>query len=155
MMNGLHSGDRVIRASITIPLTVEQVFYSFTAEFGDWWPLADYSVGAGESAARAVKMSAHLNGEILEELEGGRHELWGKILLWDPPRRLAFTWHPGDTPERATRVEIAVDSTPFGARIDLTHSHWNHIYDEEEWRSYNAGWHSVLAKYAEYAMRGR
>ena len=72
---------------------VEKAFHRFTAELGTWWPLASHSVG--ESAAESVTMEGRVGGRIVERMKNGDTSVWGTLTAWDPPRRVAFPWHPG------------------------------------------------------------
>ncbi len=43
----------------------------------------------------------------------------GRILIWDPPRVLEFTWDTGDAPEAVVRCELSSDGN--GTRLIFTH----------------------------------
>jgi uncharacterized protein YndB with AHSA1/START domain len=62
---------------------------------------------------------------LFEEYEGpaGRrvHEA-GKVLVWEPPARLAFEWRGTNfAPGESTVVEITFTATESGTRLDLVH----------------------------------
>ncbi|MDQ3709011.1 MAG: SRPBCC domain-containing protein [Actinomycetota bacterium] len=52
---------------------------------------------------------------------------WGRVLIWEPPQRLAFTWQI--TPERlpqpdpAKASEVAVSFSPKGSGTDVSLEH--------------------------------
>ena len=72
----------------------------FTARIARWWPLAELSVyGAGTTVTFD-------GGQIVERAPDGAMALWGTVTRWEPPGVLAFSWHPGNPPERASHVEI-------------------------------------------------
>jgi len=64
---------------------------------------------------------------LVEPRLGGRYELFtnrprpmtGRILAWDPPRVLEFSWDTGDAPESVVRCELSPDGE--GARLVFTH----------------------------------
>jgi len=74
------------------------------------------------------------------------------IPAWEPPRRVAFTWHPGDEPERAQDVEVRFMSEGGGAatRVDLEHSGFERLgaLAKRAHRGYPIGWAYVLGLYA-------
>ena len=45
-------------------------------------------------------------GQIVERAPDGATSLRGTVTRWEPPGALAFSWHPGNPPERASHVEI-------------------------------------------------
>ena len=137
-----------IRKSVTVSAPPEKAFQRFTAEMTSWWPLASHSVGQRD--AESVTMEGREGGRIVERIRGGRECVWGTITAWDPPRRVAFTWHPADIPEHAQDVEVRF--TPEGAatRVDLEHSGFERLgaLAKRAHRGYPIGWSYVLGLYA-------
>ena len=137
-----------IRKSVTVSAPPETAFRRFTAEMSSWWPLASHSVGQRE--AESVTMEGRPGGRIVERIRGGRECVWGTITAWEPPRRVAFTWHPGDDPARAQDVEVRF--TPEGAatRVELEHSGFERLgaLAKRAHRGYPLGWAYVLGRYA-------
>jgi uncharacterized protein YndB with AHSA1/START domain len=142
--------DRIapVRKSITVPWTPEAAFRRFTAGIAEWWPLATYSVS--ESAEAGVAIEGRTGGRIVETAPDGAEHLWGTVTAWDPPRRVAFTWHPGRPAD--TRQEVAVTFHPAGegTRVDLVHTGWEHLGEKaaEMRAGYDGGWDLVLGRYA-------
>lgn len=127
-----------------VPASLDRAFALFTAQVGRWWPLATHSVG-GETP-RSVAMEGRPGGRLVETLADGSTAAWGSITECDPPRQVAFTWHPGSPPEQATHV--AVTFTPEGpdALVTLVHSGWGSRPDGSSARTaYETGWNPVLA----------
>ena len=141
-----------IRKSVTVAAPPEKAFRRFTAEMSSGWPLASHSVGQRD--AESVTMEGRPGGRIVERIRGGRECVWGTITAWEPPRRVAFTWHPGDDPARAQDVEVRF--TPEGAgarpstRVELEHSGFERLgaLAKRAHRGYPLGWAYVLGVYA-------
>ncbi|MGH9659115.1 MAG: SRPBCC domain-containing protein, partial [Bryobacteraceae bacterium] len=116
----------------------------FTAEFGDWWPVRTHSIG-GERVERVV-FEPHAGGRIFEQHRDGRRFEWGRVLDWEPPRRVRFTWHPSRDESTAQDVEIAFEAENGGTRVTLISTGW------ERWgakarrarKGYHVGWGYVL-----------
>ncbi len=113
--------------SIVVRLTPEQAFELFTAGLSRWWPLKTHSC-AGVDALR-VDIEPRVGGQVLEQARNGSQAAWGTVLVWDPPRRFAMTWHPAGDPAEATRLEVSFAAegptscpskwfTPVGKRGD-------------------------------------
>jgi uncharacterized protein YndB with AHSA1/START domain len=139
--------------SVHVPLTIEAAFRLFTEGFGRWWPLLTHSVG--EEDAETCILEGKVGGRIYEVLKDQSQVDWGVVLDWDPPVRLAFTWHPGRTPDTAQQVEVAFNPAAGGARVVLTHTGWERQGERAQSvrENYVTGWDTVLGKYIEFASR--
>jgi len=135
--------------AVTVKAAPEQAFRRFTEELGSWWPLRSHSVG--EEATETVLMEGRVGGRIVERIRGGREAVWGTVTVWDPPRRVAFTWHPGREP--ATAQDVEVRFTPLGDRtqVELEHRGFERLGQlaRKARRGYPLGWTYVLGLYAE------
>lgn len=134
---------------VAVPVGLERAFELFTAHLADWWPLATHSVG--EADAAGVALEGHLGGEIVETLADGTTSVWGTVLEWEPPHRVAFTWHPGGDPEESGTVSVSFHETSTGTRVELVHSGWERRPDAARARdSYDSGWEFVLGRYVDH-----
>jgi uncharacterized protein YndB with AHSA1/START domain len=124
-----------IHKVLTVKAAPDQAFRRFTAEMASWWPLRSHSVG--EADAESVEMEGRVGGRIVERIRGGREACWGTITAWEPPRRVAFTWHPGQDPATAQDIEVRFTGVDGGTRVELSH------------RGYPIGWSYVLGLYAD------
>ena len=141
-----------VRKVLTVKAPPDQAFRRFTAEMGSWWPLRSHSVGQAD--AESVTMEGRVGGRIVEHIRGGRESCWGTITAWDPPRRVAFTWHPGRPPETAQEVEVRFTGVDAGTRVELEHGGFERLGRRARTarRGYPLGWEYVLGLYA--ARRG-
>jgi uncharacterized protein YndB with AHSA1/START domain len=140
-----------VRKEIRVRATLERAFEVFTAGIATWWPLAGYSVYRAE--AETVVLEAGEGGRIYERARGGEESDWGRILVWDPPHRLAFTWHPGQSDGPETEVEVRFTAAGDATDVVLEHRGWERYGDAaaEIRGEYNGGWDEVLAGYREQA----
>lgn len=80
--------------------------------------------------------------KIPERFEGHAREIesHGRVIRWDPPRALAFSWwgEPDDTSEVA--IELAEAD---GGKVRLTLVH-RHLKDRSEAVDVSGGWHAHL-----------
>jgi hypothetical protein len=98
-------------------------FEIFTGGIGRWWPLAEFGVYGADAAVSFV------DGRIVESSTGGEEAVWGSVIRWDPPAAVAFTWHPGGAPERASQVEVTFTATEGGTLVVLEHHGWEAFDD--------------------------
>ena len=98
--------------------------------------------------AVTVVVEPGAGGRIVEHGPGGVMSVWGVVTVWEPGRRVAFTWYPGNEEEDATEVEVSFTATDGGTRVDLVHGGWDHRTDGAAIRqAYVPGWDFVLARY--------
>lgn len=83
-------------------------FEVFTEETSAWWK-RDRGLFGGRGTLTFD------NGRLLE---GGREV--GRVTVWEPGPRLAFSYGPPDSEER-TEVDVRFEATEFGTRVVLTH----------------------------------
>jgi uncharacterized protein YndB with AHSA1/START domain len=138
-----------IRKTIVVSWDQARAFRRFTQEIGAWWPLRSHSVG--QERSETVVFGEGLGGRIVERVRGGEDCTWGTVTAWDPPRHVAFTWHPGDDRERATLVELTFEPLPKGTRLVLLHSRWEALGTLAPMarRGYPIGWAYVLRLWAD------
>jgi uncharacterized protein YciI len=134
-----------IRRQIVVPADPARAFDAFTGSIGAWWPLAELSVnGAGATVA-------FVNGEIVEQSPDGRRAVWGELLRWERGVAVAFTWHPGGSPERASYVEVTFEPASSETVVTLEHRGWDVFDDPAVARAeYDQGWPQVLDQYHDH-----
>jgi hypothetical protein len=139
----------VVRSSVTVPLTTGEAFRLFTEQMATWWPLSGYSVY--EDAATGIVVEPRAGGRVYETTDDGRTADWGIISDWEPGERFAMSWHPGNEPKLATKIDIRFTATADGGTlVDVVHAGWE-IRGADAAKlmaGYDAGWKRVLGHYA-------
>ncbi|MDX1624718.1 MAG: SRPBCC domain-containing protein [Gemmatimonadota bacterium] len=137
-----------VERSIQVPWDPDIAFHRFTERIDEWWPLETHACDPVKAVTCAVE--PRVGGRLYETTRDGEEHLWGTITAWDPPRRLAFTWHPG-RPD-ATRQDVEITFTPErgGTRVAVFHTGWERLGEnaEETREQYGPGWEFVLARYS-------
>jgi uncharacterized protein YndB with AHSA1/START domain len=142
---------------VTVSAPIERAFEVFTGDVKSWWPLGRYSVAAddGKEGVTAVDsvIEPHEGGRWYEVRSDGSEADWGEVLVFDAPRRLVASWHPGRSADEATELEVRFTSDAEGTRVELEHRGWERLGDRgaEARQGYAGGWIEVLAKYSEIA----
>ena len=141
--------DLTLHKTITVARPPEVAFRVFTEGLASWWPARTHSVG--HERVDTIVLEGHVGGRFYERLDDGTEHEWGKITTWDPPGRLAMTWHAGRGPETAQQLEIRFVAEGDGTRVELEQTGWEVLGDEAETTraNYASGWTGVLAPYAE------
>jgi uncharacterized protein YndB with AHSA1/START domain len=148
-----------IKRSLLVKAPQERAFEVFTAGFGDWWPLESHHVGA--KPARTAIIEPRAGGRWFErDAEGGECD-WGRVLDWDPPRRVRLAWQLDAQwkyapAQEGVEVEVRfVSEGPDATRVELEHRglevYGEHAADVRRAIDSDDGWRSLLAAYAKAA----
>ena len=135
-----------ILRTVTVAVDAERAFEVFTRRIGDWWPLQSH--GCFERDSAGVRFE---NDRIVERSTTGEEASWGEVLAWEPPTRIAFTWHPGYAEgEPSTEVEVRFRAQGGTTVVELEHRGWERLGERarEARASYHDGWDIVLGRFA-------
>jgi len=136
-----------IRLAFEVDCPVEHAFEVWTARIAQWWP-SDHTV-SGE-ANLVVVLEGRPGGRIFERRATGVEHDWGEVTIWEPPRRLAYTWHLNRDRSDATDVEISfVASGDAATLVEIEHRGWERLgAGGADWRDRNhGGWATLLPYY--------
>jgi uncharacterized protein YndB with AHSA1/START domain len=116
-----------VRGSIIVEASLERAFEIFTAGIGSWWP-RDRHVLAAEVAEMVFE--PWVGGNIVDRGIDGSECRWSRILVYEPPRRIVFSWdvninwQPEPDPKRTSEVEVRfIEEAPSRTRVELEHRH--------------------------------
>jgi uncharacterized protein YndB with AHSA1/START domain len=147
----------VVRHDVVVRGTPEQAFAAFTERMGEIKPKEHNLLG---SPLVSTTLETHVGGHIVDRAEDGSECRWARILAFEPPARLVFSWDIGPTwqlesdPENASEVEVRfVADGPDRTRVELEHRHldrhgpgWPSLRDGVDDEQ---GWPLYLARYAD------
>jgi uncharacterized protein YndB with AHSA1/START domain len=116
-----------VRSSIVVEATREHAFSVFTADIGSWWP-PDHHILEGELAEMVFE--PRVGGHVYDVGVDGSECRWARVLAYDPPERIAFSWDINlqwgvePDPEKTSEVEVRfIAETPGRTRVELEHRH--------------------------------
>lgn len=146
----------VIRKEIVIPASIDEAFAVFTERFGDFKPREHNLLGA---PIAATVFEPHAGGHIIDRATDGSECRWARVLAYEPPDRVVFSWDIGPTwqieadPDLTSEVEVRFfTDSPGHTRLELEHRHidrhgpgWEAVTDGVDG---DAGWPLYLARYA-------
>jgi len=145
-----------VQHDVVVDAPVEHAFAVFTERFGDFKPREHNLLGA--PIAETV-FEPHVGGHIVDRAEDGTECRWARILAFDPPHRVVFSWDISpqwsiETDQDSTsEVEVTFAGEGTGrTRVRLEHRHldrhgagWEAVSDGVDGE---AGWPLYLARYA-------
>jgi uncharacterized protein YndB with AHSA1/START domain len=114
-----------VRTSILVEAPQERAFEVFTADMASWWP-ADKHVLEGELAGMVFE--PRVGGRIYDRAVDGSECSWARVLAYEPPSRVVFSWDIDlrwqieTDPGRASEVEVRfIAETDARTRVELEH----------------------------------
>jgi uncharacterized protein YndB with AHSA1/START domain len=139
--------------TVTLPCAPARAFDLFTADIGRWWPLGTHHI-APEPVTCLIEVRP--GGRVFERSAAGVGSLWGTVLEWSPPGRLAFTWRVNLAPENEQRIDVTFAPAAECTRVELVHSGWEKLGDTvaaaSRRDSYDRGWGVVFERaFADHA----
>ncbi len=106
----------MIHKSLWLPCDVARAFAIFTQEAGQWWP-----VDRRHTSDSASMIVFEPMGRFIERARDGHEVELGRVITWDPPSSLIFTFYPGTDVDHPTRVTVDFVRDGAGTRVSLTH----------------------------------
>lgn len=146
----------VIR-SMSVPLSQARTFELFTTRMTDFWP-KEHSIGSSEIAG--VVIERHADGRWYERGVDGSECRWGRVAMWDPPRKVVLLWQIGADwkfdPDFETQVEVTFTDEGSGrTRVELCHRNLERYGDATEQMcaifDNPNGWTGTLTRFDELA----
>lgn len=132
----------VATVTVFVKADVALAFRVFTEEIDLWWRTGP-RFRIGRRQAGKLTFEGGLGGRLFETYEtagGTRTHESGRIVLWEPPRRLAFEWRGVNFKAgESTLVEVNFDPAADGTRVTLRHSGWSRMPDEHPVRHGRVG----------------
>lgn len=154
-MTGSDAG--VVRKSVVVAVPVAQAFSVFTDRFGDFKP-AEHNLLAAPIAETVFEPV--VGGNIVDRGVDGSECRWARILVFEPPSRVVFSWDIGPQwqvetdPAMTSEVEVRfLADGPERTRVELEHRHidrhgpgWEAVVDGIDG---SEGWPLYLSRFAD------
>ncbi|WP_436498165.1 SRPBCC domain-containing protein [Actinokineospora sp. HUAS TT18] len=142
-------------ASVEVAVDPETAFAVFTADIGAWWKRGTPYWNDGERGQQ-LRFEPEVGGRLIEvhDLESGEGFEIGRVLVWEPGRRLVFTWRQdGWAAAETTDVEVRFEPTKQGTRVSVEHGGWDRVGSAPAGitEGYTHGWAKLLGYFAEKA----
>jgi uncharacterized protein YndB with AHSA1/START domain len=145
-----------VRKQIVVHAPLDEAFAVFTERFGDFKP-PEHNLLAVPIAETVFE--PRVGGHIYDRGADGSECRWARVLAFDPPRRVVFSWDIGPTwqletePENASEVEVRfIAETADRTRVELEHRNidrhgpgWQAV---AEGVGHDQGWPLYLERYA-------
>ena len=153
--------DTSVGTSVVVEAPQDRAFTLFTEGIGTWWN-PDHHILEGELAEMVFE--PRVGGHIYDRGTDGSECRWARVLAYDPPERVVFSWDittqwtlETDL-ERTSEVEVRfVAEAPDRTRVELEHRHLDRHGDGWEGMRDAVGspdgWGAGLRRYEAAAAR--
>jgi uncharacterized protein YndB with AHSA1/START domain len=157
------ANEAVVRRQIVVDAPIERAFAVFVERFGDFKPPEHNLLGVEIAESR---FEPRVGGHIYDRAVDGSECRWARVLAYEPPNRVVFTWDispqwqleadPGNTSEVEVRF---VAETQDRTRLELEHRYLDrHGPGWESLRGAvdsDGGWPLYLGRYSDLVAGDR
>jgi uncharacterized protein YndB with AHSA1/START domain len=123
----VQTSDTAVRTSITVKAPIERAFSIFTDGIGTWWS-PDHHILRGELAEMVFE--PRVGGHVYDRGVDGSECHWARVLVYDPPDRVVFSWDISlewqieTDHEKTSEVEVWFTALgPERTLVELEHRH--------------------------------
>jgi uncharacterized protein YndB with AHSA1/START domain len=140
-----------IRKSIIVNAPIERAFTVFATRMGQWWH-KEHSIAKGTTQADVV-IEPRAGGRWYEKGADGSEHQWGRVLAYDPPRRLILAWQLtrefAYDPNFETTVEVNFEERDGATLINFEHRELERMGADavQMLESMDGGWGLLLDLY--------
>jgi uncharacterized protein YndB with AHSA1/START domain len=149
--------QKAVRTQITVEAPIERAFKVFTEDFGRFKP-REHNMLAVDIAETVFEL--HEGGHIYDRGVDGSECRWARVLAFDPPDRVVFSWDISphwqiETDlEKTSEVEVRfIAETDARTRVELEHRnidrHGEGWEAERDAVDSEGGWPLYLDRFAE------
>jgi uncharacterized protein YndB with AHSA1/START domain len=153
--------ETLVRKEIVVPASTEKAFAAFTERIGEFKP-PEHNLLAAPVAETVFE--PRVGGHIVDRATDGTECRWARVLAFEPPSRLVFSWDISprweleSDPDHASEVEVRfVAEAAERTRVVLEHRHldrhgsgWEAVRDgvdgDQGWPLYLTRYRALFAK---------
>ncbi len=153
--------ETLVRKEIVVPASTEKAFAAFTERIGEFKP-PEHNLLAAPIAETVFE--PRVGGHIVDRATDGTECRWARVLAFEPPSRLVFSWDISprweleSDPDHASEVEVRfLAEAAERTRVVLEHRHldrhgsgWEAVRDgvdgDQGWPLYLTRYRALFAK---------
>jgi uncharacterized protein YndB with AHSA1/START domain len=151
------ASDTATRHSIVVEAPIERAFSVFTDGFGSFKP-REHNMLQVDIAETVFE--THVGGNIYDRGVDGSECRWARVLAFEPPDRVVFSWDISPQwqietdPDKTSEVEVRfIAEAPDRTRVELEHRnldrHGPGWESERDGVATDQGWPLYLERFAE------
>jgi PhnB protein len=139
-----------ITRTVTVRLDPTAAFEAFTSDMDVWYPRGPYSFNYPDRAV-GITLEPGVGGRWLEVWRDGDGYEMGRVLAWEPGRRLLVSYRNRYLPDDPlTEIEVRFDPVAEGTCVTLEHRGWERLPAEllRQWAG--RAWKGLMATFADH-----
>jgi len=120
-----HASGTSVQNSIVVNAPIDSAFSVFTDDFGSFKP-PEHNLLPVDIAETVFE--THVGGNIYDRGVDGSECRWARVLAFEPPNRVVFSWDISPhwqietDPDKTSEVEVRfISETPERTRVELEH----------------------------------
>jgi uncharacterized protein YndB with AHSA1/START domain len=121
----VQTSETSVQTSIIVEAPIERAFWLFTEGMGSWWP-PEHHLLEGELAEMVFE--PRVGGNICDRGVDGSECRWARVLAYEPPHRVVFSWDIDPRwqietdHEKTSEVEVRFAAeAPDRTHVELVH----------------------------------
>ncbi len=123
----VQTADTTVQRSVVVHAPLEHTFKTFTEGIGGWWSPDHHLV---QAPLAEMVFEPYVGGHIYDRGTDGSECRWSRVLAYEPPDRVVFSWDISlrweleTDPERTSEIEVRF--TAQGTQetlVELEHRH--------------------------------
>ena len=160
-MQDMQATQASVHTDVVVKAPLERAFKVFTEEMASWWN-PEHHILSGE--LEKMVFEPRVGGRIYDVGTDGSECIWARVLAFEPPHRLVFSWDISPRWEiesdhaKTSEVEVTfVAEDEQRTRVELEHRNldrhgpgWQSLSEGVEG---DAGWPLYLTRYAEQSKK--
>ena len=146
-----------VTTQTVVDAPIDHAFRVFTDGIGSWWDPGHHIL---EAELAEMVFEPRVGGHIIDRGTDGSECRWARVLAYEPPQRVCFSWDINlrwqleTDPAKASEIEVTfTEEGPDRTRVLLTHRHLDR--HGEGWEAMRdavgSGW--TLDRFAEVAAK--
>ena len=146
-----------IRKTIDVKAPIGRAFAVFATRMGEWWH-KEHSI-ARDTTQVDVVIEPQDDDSWYERGADGSEHPWGRVIAYDPPRRLVLAWQLTREfvydPDYETTVEVRFEETAEGTSVHFEHRDLERMGPDaaEMLEGMDGGWGMLLDLFKDAAER--
>ena len=121
----IQATDTTVQTSIIVEAPIEHAFSTFTDGIGTWWNPEHHIL---RSELKEMVFEPRVGGHIIDRATNGSECRWARVLAYEPPSRVVFSWDISlaweieTDPAKTSEVEVRFSAEgPDRTRVELEH----------------------------------
>jgi uncharacterized protein YndB with AHSA1/START domain len=116
-----------VARTVEVDAPLAHAFHVFTAQIGSWWDKDHHLL---EAPLAEMVFEPFFGGNIIDRGTDGSESRWSRVLAYEPPNRVCFSWDISlqwqieTDVSKTSEIEIVfTELSPTRTQVQLTHRH--------------------------------